>query len=524
MPIDLVEHGDNRDTPGSAVTGAQAEAVQGDKGALASITRNLVNAGLVLAVYLLLTVILRSLLPWSLLLDEAEQSFLSQFLLAGYGPQPPFYNWLQNIIVSAAGLSMWSLAATKFGVLFLCYVLYGLAAQELLGSRSLAAFAMLALLTLPQISYMPQQDLTHTVAVLMATSLFFYGVFRTLLRPSFLSYLLIGLASGIGVISKYNFAILPIAMFIALLFDRDWRNRLLNWRMLVAIATALLIVAPHAIWLLDNLGYASAETLDKMDLDHDLGLFAQTFKGVASLLRAMLAYCALTIVIFFAAFGRDCFAAVRAGDRFTRLIERVMLTSLLLVVLVIVVTGATHITERWLNPFLVVLPLYLLAKVKAASIDLSRGLRRLRPVFPVLMVITLIPLAARTTIVAPLTGKYTNINVPFAQLVDKLMAEGMPASVITDDIYLAGNIHMQLPSLPIRTSGPIGADTPMKDPVLAIWRPRDMTDKTIPAGLVAALPEIATSMPAVETVEAPYYFGKTGDRYRLNYVRVHVAD
>ncbi|MDM9629309.1 glycosyltransferase family 39 protein [Rhizobium sp. S152] len=488
------------------------------------VTKNIRNASLLLALYLLLTVAVRALLPWSLLLDEAEQSFLSQFMLAGYGPQPPFYNWIQAIVVSIIGLSMWSLSGTKFAMLFICYILYGLAAYEVLRSRSLAAFAMLSLLTLPQISYMPQQDLTHTVAVLTATSLLFYGVFRTLMRPSLLSYLLIGIASGIGVICKYNFAILPIAICLALLFDSNWRRKLLDWRMLPAIGVALVIVAPHAIWLIGNFDSASAQTLGKMELDKSLNLFEQTIRGIVSLLRATLAYCALTVVIFLLAFRRDSLAIMRASDQLTRLIERIVLISLLMIVAIIMITGATHITERWLNPFLVIVPLYLFAKMRAANIDLSAGLRRLRPVFPVLMIITLIPLAARSVIVARYTGDYTNINLPMADLVKQLTSKQMPGSVITEDVHLAGNIHMQLPKLPVRTAGPIGSDVPLNYPILVVWKPRSESDKAIPRWLAQVVPEVSVPNPVVETVEAPYNFGRDSDRYRLNYVWLHKDD
>ena len=48
-----------------------------------------------LAGYFILQVIVRIVMPPTLGLDEAEQAFRSQWLAAGYGPQPPFYNWLQ---------------------------------------------------------------------------------------------------------------------------------------------------------------------------------------------------------------------------------------------------------------------------------------------------------------------------------------------------------------------------------------------------------------------------------------------
>ncbi len=69
-------------------------------------------------------------------------------------------------------------------------------------------------------------------------------------------------------------------------------------------------------------------------------------------------------------------------------------------------TGSTTVRERWLDPFLLVLPIYFLAKMQAAGLDLSAGLRRFRPVLPVLMACVLIALGFRV-VGAGLIGTYS---------------------------------------------------------------------------------------------------------------------
>lgn len=481
-------------------------------------TIGFVSACLFLAAYLFLAVVTRAALPWSLLPDEAEQAFLSQFFLLGYGPQPPLYDWIQAAIVSFGGLSMWTLSGTKFGMLFLCYVFYGLAAREVLGDRRLAAFAMLTLLTLPQVSYMPQQDLTHTVAVLVATSLFLYAAFRTLSRPSVWSYLLLGIAAGLGFISKYNFAILPVAIFVAVLGDRGWRPRLMDRRILLTFATGLLIVLPHTLWLLGHFDLASAGTLKKMKPEHGIAFMPPAIMGLISLLQAILAFCALTLVIFFAVFRREGLAALRAGDRYTRLMERMMVVSLVLVALVVVATGATHLTERWLNPFLLALPLYLFAKLKAAGLDMGPGLRRLWPVVPIIMIVTLLPLGGQV-LGARYINSYNWANAPFRELVEKMVSERRPSLVLADSVYVGGNVRLKVPAdLPVRTAAVIAPGDDLGDAVLAVWRPpRGTADLTVPADIAGVLEAAGLATSGPQLAEAPYYFGKADDRYRLGY-------
>ncbi len=342
-------------------------------------TRTIKTAALLLAAYFVLNIALRITLPHSLELDEAEQSFFSQYLLAGYGPQPPFYNWMQYAIVSVTGMSIGALVVPKNILLFLCYLFYGLAGREALKDQALAAIGMLALITLPQVSYMAQQDLTHTTALLFASSLFLYGFFRTLDRPGVGSYLLLGLATGIGLISKYNFALMPVVALIAILPDAEWRRRALDWRMLIAIAVALVIVLPHAIWLQGNLAFASSDTLVKMAAGNEPVGIARIGKGLLAFLVAILAFAALPVAIFAAAFRRDFVRALSARNRWTGMMERMMLASLAGIALIVLFTGSTTVRERWLDPFLLVLPIYFLAKMKAAGLDFSAGLRRFRP-------------------------------------------------------------------------------------------------------------------------------------------------
>ncbi|MGH6806727.1 MAG: ArnT family glycosyltransferase, partial [Ensifer adhaerens] len=200
---------------------------------------NLVIA--LLAAYFLLCIALRLTVSNSLEIDEAEQAFVSQFLRFGYGPQPPFYNWLQYGLGAVLGPSLATMTLLKNLLLFLCCLFYGLAAREVLADRRLALIAMLGVLTLPPIFLLAQRDLSHTVAALLAVSLFLYGFLRTLARPSLAGYALTGVAVGVGFIAKYNFALVPAAAVIAILPERDLRARLFDWRILISLALAALI-------------------------------------------------------------------------------------------------------------------------------------------------------------------------------------------------------------------------------------------------------------------------------------------
>ncbi|MGG7539320.1 glycosyltransferase family 39 protein [Rhizobium sp. 12,4] len=490
------------------------------------VTRTIRTAALLLAAYFVLNIALRLALPHALELDEAEQSFFSQYLLAGYGPQPPFYNWMQYAVVSLTGLSMGALIIPKNILLFLCYLFYGLAGREALKDQKLAAVAMMALITLPQVSYMAQQDLTHTTALLFASSLFLYGFFRTLERPGIGSYLLLGLATGIGLISKYNFALMPVVALIAILPDAEWRRRALDWRLLAAIAVALVIVLPHAIWLRSNLEFASSDTLVKMAAGNEPVGALRIGKGILAFVVAIIAFAALPVAIFAAAFRRDFFRALSAGNRWTGMLERMMLASLAGILLIVLFTGSTTVRERWLDPFLLVLPIYFLAKMQAGGLDLSAGLRRFRPVVPVLMACVLVALGFRV-VGAGLIGTYSRPNVPMADLARDMTRQAEPVLVIASDTYVGGNMRLQFPDVPVVIpdfpAPGIPAYATAGGPVLIVWRGKKTAtaaDAVMPERFSLALAAAGIAPQEVDALSLPYHFGRQGDNFALGYAWV----
>ncbi|MDR9775404.1 glycosyltransferase family 39 protein [Rhizobium hidalgonense] len=488
---------------------------------LERITRNITTASLFLAVYFLLNIVLRISLPHTLDLDEAEQAFYSQYLLAGYGPQPPFYNWIQYAIVSVTGISMWVLSVPKNIILFGCYLFYGLAAREALKNRSLAAVAMLSLITLPQVGLMAQRELTHTVALLFATSLFLFGFFRTLRRPTVGSYLVIGIATGIGLISKYNFAILPFAAFIAVLPDREWRNRLFDWRLLPAIAIAILIILPHALWLPDNLASASGPTLERMTAEHEAAAgLPRIGQGLLSLVIAVIGFVALPIVLIAAAFRRNFFRALASTSPMIRVIERMMIVSLIAFAGVVVFAGASDIHERWLDPCLLVLLIYLFLKLQAAGFDLSAGLARFRPVVPVFMVVILAILLLRIVAIQYI-GTYTRTNVPFSGYVAELTATRKPVLIVAGTKFVAGNMKLEFPDVPVVIPFFPGSGVPeyatAKGPVLVIWRGETADDPTISPGFANDLVRSGIHLQELKTLTLPYLFSNGKKSFSIGY-------
>lgn len=477
------------------------------------------------AAYFVLCVALRVFISPALEIDEGEQAFVSQFLALGYGPQPPFYNWLQYAVVEAFGVSLTALTVLKHLLLFLCCLFYGLAARIVIKDRTLAAMAMLGVLTLPPVFLLAQRDLSHTVSALFAVSLFLYGFFRTLRNPSLFSYLLTGVAVGIGLISKYNFALVPAAAVLAVLPERDLRQRIFDWRLIVSLTVAFAIVLPHAYWILHNLTSASAGTINEMKEGLEGGRMAQAFKGTISLISAIFGATILPLAFFAAVFPFDIKRICLAESQWTRITGRIICLCLIAVLLIVLGLGATHIREKWLALFVVILPLYLCLKIDAAGIETTGKLKRFAIPLFIMIFAVLIGVSARV-VTSPMLGSYNKLNIPYEAFIREITQNHaiQPALVIADDTNLAGSVRLQLPLSTAITAYnppvPLAAGWRSAGPVLVIWRGKGESEPALPESLQQKLIEggVAAS-DIVPLFSAPlYHLAKGDDRYGFGYL------
>ena len=492
---------------------------------LETIDRRPGAVALAVAGYFLLCITLRLSVSNSLEIDEAEQAFLSQFLLLGYGPQPPFYNWLQYGLAQAIGTSLATMTILKNGLLFLCCLFYGLAARHVLEDRRLSATAMLGVLTLPPVFLLAQRDLSHTVAALFAVSLFLYGFLKTLTRPSLFSYLVTGMAVGIGLIAKYNFVLLPLAAILSVLPETKLRARILDWRILAAVAVACQITLPHGFWILQNLDFASSGTLNEMREREAEGPLLQALHGVYSLGSAIVGGSLVPLLFFGLAFRGNIRAIWQAESQWSRIIGRMIALCLAAVLVIVLGLAATHVREKWLVLFLVLIPLYLCVKIEAADIDPTAGFRRFALMVGFVVVTALVVVSARA-IVRPWFGAYSRLNIPYAALVDAVTeAEGgRPALVLTNDKQIAGNIRTLIAEAAVampRPSNPLPLDL-SKRPLLAVWHDDANPAPPMPDLLKDALEASGVPEAAItpRNLALHYLYGSGSDRYAFSYVWV----
>ncbi|WP_310298676.1 glycosyltransferase family 39 protein [Rhizobium sp. BE258] len=477
-----------------------------------------------LASYFAVHVVVRLMLPATLGIDEAQQVFRLQWLAAGYGEQPPFYNWLQYAVFSVAGVSVATLAIVKNAMLFGAYVFFALTARMLLHDRMLVVAATLGLLTIPQVAFEMQRDLTHSVALFFASSMFIYGYVLTLKRPSLASYALTGLAIGIGMLSKYNFPLLPATAFLAALTGSCMRKRIFDRRLLVTAAIAIALPLPHALWLKDHLTAASEGTLGKLTENDAANYPLQLLAGMGSFAEAIAGFVLATALIFAVTFRKALFNSLTASSRDIALVERILLFSAVAILALIVFGHATNIKGRWLIPILFVAPLYLCMKIEAAGVVSWPGVQRLMAIIVFAMVALPIAMAGRI-VTAGLTHNYERGNVPYRGLAEMLKAQGSPGLIVVTKDWTGGNLRLQFPDVPVISPlyppGGTKIDAAENQPMLLVWNIESKDQPVIPLSLREWLTsQKITPAPQAVSVDVPYHYGADGDTYRFGYAWV----
>ena len=252
----------------------------------------------VLLAYFAVHVLVRCAISPSLDYDESEQVFLSQCLSLGYNSQPPLYTWIQTGIFEVFGYSVFSLAAFKNVLLFGTYLLVYATIRKATGHAGLAVITAIGLLTIPQISWESHRDLSHTVAVTFATTLAFYSVVSLAQDGRTRWYVLIGIAAALGILSKYNFSIVILAMIAAGLTVPCYRKVSAGLRMAIAVSLAGVLILPHVIWMSGHLELISSKTMTTLTTNQTSHWLTNVGSGLSSLAVSTLSCCAITLATF----------------------------------------------------------------------------------------------------------------------------------------------------------------------------------------------------------------------------------
>ncbi|HEX5125480.1 MAG TPA: glycosyltransferase family 39 protein [Rhodocyclaceae bacterium] len=207
----------------------------------------------------------------TLYVDEAQYWTWAQQPDWGYFSKPPVIAWL---IAFSTALFGDGLIAVKLPSLILypatAWLSFRLGVRLFdarIGFRTGLAFSLMPIVAALGLFVSTDAPLLFFWAAAMLSLL------RALDHDRWSDWLLLGISVGLGMMSKYTMAVFGVSALLYLLVDRSRRGALLNHKLWIAAALALLIVLPNIFW---NWSYDFPTLHHTADITHVEGVNTKT--------------------------------------------------------------------------------------------------------------------------------------------------------------------------------------------------------------------------------------------------------
>jgi 4-amino-4-deoxy-L-arabinose transferase-like glycosyltransferase len=463
-------------------------------------------------------VLLRMVLSSALTADDAREAVLAQSLQWGYqARQPPLYNWLTWGAFRLLGPGLLALTLLKYTVLVLAFWLVYLTGRRILTDPRVATIGAFSFLLVVPISWTIHEALTHSITVLAACAGTVYALVRLEERPSTGAYTWLGLAVGLGLLSKFTYVLFLAALTLAALTMDRYRARLLRPGIVVTGLVALAVVTPFALWYVGeghDLGQLYAREVRIEDGDD---WAAEAGMGLGYVARIALYYLAPLAAIL-AALVPSVYRRLPpepTGPAGGRLLGWLLAWVLALLGGVALAGGLGFLKFRWLIPGFFLAPLYALWRVERQGVSRTR----LRAMTALLIAAAVAAAAGQVVRVVGASHfpRPYRMNEPYDVIAAGLVDAGFRRGTIVAGFgTLAGNLAVRFPdSRVLHTEYPdFRPPGRGNDQCLLVWdRQRgeigDQDTPEMPEDLRALAAILRTRLKGTEPVgviEAPFRF------------------
>jgi 4-amino-4-deoxy-L-arabinose transferase-like glycosyltransferase len=394
------------------------------------------------AVLLVLHVVVWTALPTllypNLPLDLIEALTYGREWQLGYDKLPPLPWWLVEIVYKLVGIDAAYYALAQMAVVA-AFAAVWLTAVPLVG----AVGALVAVLIIDGLHYFhyTAAKFNHDVIQLPFWGLAGYSFHAALRRGRMRHWVLLGLAVGLALWAKYSVIVLALPLASFLLVDRDARKALATAGPWTALAVALIVMAPHLVWLVRNdflpFAYAGVRAAPARGwLDHLLNPIVFAAGQLAFLLPAL--------VIAIAAIWPRSPAAPGAGkaDAFDRRIAALLAFGPAATVTALSALSGRGTIAMWGYPLWLFLGLWIVLEARV-TIDAAR-LARIAGLWLTIFTAFAVTFALNYSLLPRIDHRYRAVFYPGRQLAEELArgfraATGQPLAYVIGSMWDGGN-------------------------------------------------------------------------------------
>jgi len=393
-------------------------------------------------IYLIVHILIRLLFSTTLQVDDAEQVRHAQHLLLGYLiPQPPLYSWLSWVMFKALGTGLLALTLLKYVIIALTFWFTYLVSGQLFQHAQTRYFATFAYLLMPSFAWHMHQGFTHTILLGFGIILSLHALLSLKNNPNLNNYLYVGLAFGVGLMGKYSFLLFMIPMLVAALTIDSFRKVLIDKKILFTIGVFLLVVGPHVYWLSQHYQEIFLSIDQKLQVNNN-NLLIDRIKSVGTFSSTAIAFVVPFALVFIVGSWKQLFNTdkrIERRDVFI-LLNRFYLVIIASVIILALFVSMPHFKVRWFHPLMMMFPLWLLARTERKYLW-SKSIVRWFYGIVIIFTVLVISIRLLQVTVGPDLGKYSRLNRPMVETLNKLPDHLMQNSIIkTQDEFLGAHL------------------------------------------------------------------------------------
>ncbi len=401
--------------------------------------------GLHAAVWTALPALLYPNLP----LDLIEALMYGREWQLGYDKLPPLPWWLVEIAYLTIGHDFAYYLLAQIAVVA-GFAFVFLTARALVGPLG----ALVAVLIVDGLHYLnyTSAKFNHDVIQLPFWAMAGFAFHRALRGRQNADWLLLGLAVGISLWAKYFVAVLAIPLALFVLMDREARKTLVTPGPYFAIAAALVTMAPHLVWLVNNdflpFSYAEHRALPSRGLiDHVWHPLQFTISQLFFLIPSLL----IAAPLFFPRARAGAPPAVASADDYDRRIVTLLAFGPMATVLAMSAVSGRGTVAMWGYPLWLFLGLWIVLAARRAldGTPLARAVATWSVVFTCLA----LAFIANYAVLPQYDHRYRAVFYPGADIAREIadryyaVTGRLPVYVI-GSMWDGGNIEHYAPSHP----------------------------------------------------------------------------
>ena len=179
--------------------------------------------------------------------DEAYYWDWSRSLSWGYFDHPPMIAWLIFLSRKVFGETTLGVRAATIACGLLASIVSYLVVKKYVAKTS--SLLLWVILSNSVILFCAGSVLaTPDIPLVLFWSLSLLLGYKAIFESSSASWMLLGLAAGLGFLSKYTFALFPLSLVVFLAVSREQRFWFGRWQPYAAACIALLVFMPNLVW------------------------------------------------------------------------------------------------------------------------------------------------------------------------------------------------------------------------------------------------------------------------------------